>query len=320
MWGVNLKMIRSISKGTNLLRLFIEEDIADVDHILNVQHYQQDDDRRGLIVDVKQHKIEGTTKILIDLKQGQPTVDQVYDSIYGIGKHCDIRVIIHTNGPNDRDNGISTADVWVVLNLIAQLQDKDVGILLCQYDEETSKVEYVDLYQNWCGPDSFTTTQIPSKEQFVCETFWSVYIYSNEDGYYNPTEAYMGYFRSTKNWGHCIRIDSEIDGEIKIFWNEKGVRYEIKQYDDSDEYLKKILELEMPKIKNIYGNDAVRFENVVGRLPRLYIKVSDTPFSWLYTATPKQITEFAKSMFSDAWGLRWQLEETANQLYEVESA
>ena len=47
---------------------------------------------------------------------------------------------------------------------------------------------------------------------------------------------------------------------------------------------------------------------------RLYIKYSDTPFDWLYTAKPKQITEFAKSMFDDAWALRWRIEERIDGL------
>ena len=72
----------------------------------------------------------------------------------------------------------------------------------------------------------------------------------------------------------------------------------------------------MPILKERYGDDSVRFENVVGRLPRLYIKYSDKPFNWLYTATPREITEFAKKIFDDAWGLRWGIEETAIKIYE----
>ena len=66
-------------------------------------------------------------------------------------------------------------------------------------------------------------------------------------------------------------------------------------------YLKMVLDFEMQGLQERYGSDAVNFENVVGKLPRLHIKYSDRPFDWLYTATPRQITEFAKSMHEDAW-------------------
>jgi hypothetical protein len=49
----------------------------------------------------------------------------------------------------------------------------------------------------------------------------------------------------------------------------------------------------------VIGDILVKFENVVGRLPKLYIKYSDKPFYWLCTATPRRITEFAKKMYDD---------------------
>ena len=81
-----------------------------------------------------------------------------------------------------------------------------------------------------------------------------------------------------------------------------------------------VLDFEMPELQVRYGSDAVNFENVVGKLPRLHIKFSDRPFDWLYTANPRQITEFAKSMHKDAWGLRWRIEERIDGIVKRESA
>ena len=68
------------------------------------------------------------------------------------------------------------------------------------------------------------------------------------------------------------------------------------------------------ELQERYGTGAVEFENVVGKLPRLHIKYSDKPFDWLFTASPKEITEFAKSMYDDAWGLRWRIEERIDNI------
>ena len=73
-------------------------------------------------------------------------------------------------------------------------------------------------------------------------------------------------------------------------------------------------------IKRERPDDVKLIKNVVGKFPRLHIKYSDRPFDWLYTATPRQITEFAKSMYEDAWGLRWRIRERVDELMKKESA
>ena len=90
----------------------------------------------------------------------------------------------------------------------------------------------------------------------------------------------------------------------------------IKQEDDNHEYLKRVLDLKMPELKTRYGDDSMEFENMVGRLPKLHIKYSDKQLDWLTTASPAEISEFAKIIYDDAWELRWFIEETADRLFE----
>jgi hypothetical protein len=116
-----------------------------------------------------------------------------------------------------------------------------------------------------------------------------------------------------------IYIDCSFSGEIQLYWDQNGVRYLIKLNYDCGESLKMVLDYEMPWLQERYGSGAVNFENVLGKLPILHIKYSDRPFDWLYTATPRQITEFAKSMHEDAWGLRWKIEERIDGLMKRES-
>ena len=123
-----------------------DKNIADVDQILEFSDYQKGKDRAGFIVKLKEKDCENVTKIMVDLKQGQPTVNQVYDALYEIGKDCDIRIIIHTDSHNDADNGIPTADVCIVSRLICQLQDRGINIRLYKYFEKTSNIENNELY------------------------------------------------------------------------------------------------------------------------------------------------------------------------------
>ena len=117
-----------------------------------------------------------------------------------------------------------------------------------------------------------------------------------------------------------LYFDCNSNNEIELYWDEDGVRYEIDHNDGSDEYYNKVQDIYLPALQKRYGVDAVKFENPVGRHPRLNIKFSDTPHTWLLTATPKEITEFACKLNTDAWDLSWQMESSAEKLFEQESA
>ena len=92
------KMINSISKENTLRQLLRDNKIAEIDTIYEINHYEKDGDRRGLIVDVQEKNSDLRSKIMIDLKQGQPIINQVFDSLYDIGKDCSKRIIIYSNG------------------------------------------------------------------------------------------------------------------------------------------------------------------------------------------------------------------------------
>ena len=49
-------------------------------------------------------------KILVDLKPGQPTTEQVFDAAYETGADCDKRVIMYTGEKIGDDDENPTAD------------------------------------------------------------------------------------------------------------------------------------------------------------------------------------------------------------------
>jgi hypothetical protein len=256
---------------------------------------------------------------LIDLKIGQPSVNQVYDALYDIGGDCDIKIIIHTNGSNENDKGIPVTDEYVVAPLIRELQCSNIPIILFSIDQDTL-TEKFDSYQDWYSVNRRNACKIPTKENFMGTTFWWVYFDYFDECFYDPRAAYDGWLNRGKNGNYVIYLDDFFYGEIRPIWDEKGARFEIKQSSEQDEYMKKVLDIKMPALKEKYGQDSVRFENVVGKLPRLYVNYSDKPFDWLFTATPKQITEFANGLFHDAWNLHRMIEGAAEELYQVDHA
>ena len=311
------KMISHIAKENNLKNFLEKHEIANVADICDIQIYQPDEHRRGLIVEYLENNTDATSKILIDLKQGLPIINQVYDAVYGIGKDCTKRIIIYTNGSNEYDKEIPAADYWIVYCLTNNLRQYPLGIHFYEMNEKILNIGPHYMGDPYEISEIYPLNKIPSEEQFIAEVFWQVYFDSFSGCFYEPHKTFnTDIFRGLKNWGHLIYIDCSFSGEIKLYWDQTGVRFVVKQVTESHEYLKMVLDYEMQSLQKRYGVDSVEFENVVGKLPRLYIQYSDRPFDWLYTATPEQITEFAEKMHEDAWSLRWQIEERIDGLME----
>jgi len=313
-------LMNHIIEKNNLMDLLETCQIAKFIKIHGIQHYKKDDNRHAVVLDVQENKLADRTKILIDLRHGQPIVNQVYDALYDVGKDCDIKIIVFTDGNNEYDKGIPVADEYLVSGMIGKLQDMNIPIYLFSIYQSELVITLVEWYQDWGQINRFKRASMPAKEGFMVETFWLAYFDSFNEAFYEP---WYGSFKNTKDTKvsiYTIYIDEIVSGEIKLFWDENGVRYDIKLDSESDDFLKKVLSVYMPLLKKRYGDDSVKFENVVGRLPRLYIKYSDKPFNWLYTATPREITEFANKVFDDAWRLHGGIEETIEKIYEKVSA
>lgn len=320
------KLIDHISRGICLEEFFNEFEIMNLKQIEGIKRYEISEDRKGIILNAQENCFiddkcyTNTTQVLIDIKKGEPTVHQVYDAIYGFGADCDLKIIICTNINNSEDEEIPSADRYAVLPLIAQLQKNNLPIVLFELDESSGQGTYIDFYQDWHIVNRHKKSSIPSKEQFMAETFWTVYFDYLNQAFYEPWSAFDGGFRDTTEWGYVVYIDCSMNGEIQIYWDERGLKYKIKQTDDSDNYLKSYYDKEQSNLQEKYGKDALTLEYQMGRLPRLHVKVSEKPFSWIYSATSEEIMKFAAKIWNDVWKLRWNIEEVLDKIYFDEVA
>ena len=165
------KMIYNIAKENSLRDFLSNNYIAKIDQIYEIKHYQRNNYRKGLIIDVKEKDADDTTKILIDVRHGRPTINQVSDALYDIGKDCDIKLIVFSNGANGHDKFYPANDECALLSLIDRLQADNVPITLFQINEVSCEMTYVNLYQNWYQVDRLKPSKIPTREQFMAETF-----------------------------------------------------------------------------------------------------------------------------------------------------
>ena len=170
---------------------------------------------------------------MIDLKHGLPIINQVYDSLYEIGKDCSKRIILFSDGLNEFDKNIPAADYWVVNSLIHNLRQYPLGIHFYKMDKDTFSIRSAYTVQNWEPIEDWPISKIPTREQFMAETFWRVYFDSFNEEFYESCKTFSSGFRNISDWGHIIYIDCSFLGEIQLYWDQKGVRYLIKQDNDS---------------------------------------------------------------------------------------
>ena len=156
---------------TNYAQFLEAYNIADIDTIYGFEHYKKDGNRRGLIVDVKEKNAKTRSKIMIDLKQGQPIINQAYDSLYTVGKDCSKRIILYTGGQNSYDRNIPSADTGVVESAVSNLQDYLLGIYFFKMDEDTFIIEPPYGKFPWSQDEKLTIDKIPQENNLWLMSF-----------------------------------------------------------------------------------------------------------------------------------------------------
>jgi hypothetical protein len=211
------EMINSISKENTLHQVLRDNKIAEIDKIYEINLYKRDGNRRGLIIDVREKNTDVRSKIMIDLKLGQPIINQVYDSLYDIGKDCSKRIIVYSNGRNELDKDVPAADFWPVTCLINNLQQYPLGLHFLEMSADTFTIG-PHFMQEYFEPDQeLPLSEVPTQEQFMAETFWVVYFDSFSGAFYEPHKTFSDGFRNTRDWGHLIYIDCSFRGEIQLY-------------------------------------------------------------------------------------------------------
>ena len=102
-WSVG-EIIEHLSGAEEAIKFLHEQGIANVNAVESIDRYDADDGRKGLIMQVHETGNDVSSGVIIDIRKGQPSTEQVYEVVYGIGKDCVKRVIVFT-GEHTFDEG-----------------------------------------------------------------------------------------------------------------------------------------------------------------------------------------------------------------------
>jgi len=163
----------------------------------------------------------------------------------------------------------------------------------------------------------YSMEELPSPEEFRRGEFWCVYFDSLDECDYREWKAFSEGIRDAAEWQ--LTLFTEEHAEIPLYWDNDGIKYVVKQTDESVDYLKKIWSLKQDELKRRY-NGHVEFKYLPGKLPKITIQYSNRPISWLVTATSQEKYEFAKQLHDDFYGFRWYLNEAAEEIEEHSAA
>ena len=170
----------------------------------------------------------GENQILLNAKQGQPTVDQVFSGLYELGAECQKRIITFTGGNSWDDKYNPSADMDIVKCLVDNINRFALNIYLVKlvYDSTSSICDYEILVQPDSHPE-LSKADCPSKEKFTEAEFWEVYFW----GYNNIIEAtpFEFGFDSKSEFSQCFPIG---DLELETKWTDKGAIIRIEDTND----------------------------------------------------------------------------------------
>ena len=307
-WSVS-EVIENLSKVEEAAEFLHEQGIAQVSAVESIEGYEADDGRKGLIMNVNEAGSEALSKLIIDIRAGQPSTDQVYDAVYGIGKECTKRVIVFTDEKTGDDGWSPTVDEFVVRNLIEVMNEYQLELFLVKFSDDAMQPDLIAKGTFEDEPE-YSIADLPSPERFRAEEFWTVYFDYHNGLWYKPCETFSG-IRELTDWGHMLFTEPEVV-EMPVFWNDSGMKYVVKQTEEDPDYLRKVWTLKQNELKDRYQG-RVDFEYLPGRLPKFIIQYSDRPVSWLITATPKERLEFSKQLHEDVFEFRWYLSEAIEE-------
>jgi hypothetical protein len=279
--------------------------------------WNESDDHKSIICNLVKEIREETAEVYIDIKHGQPTTEQVFDAVYGRGAKCKIRIIMYDGKESKEDGGNPAADEDVVESLIEAMNVYPLNLYLVKLESDDIKTAIDDMDDFEKPVPEYSIEDLPSREEFRTGEFWCVYFDSLDECDYRAWKAFSDGLRDAAEWQ--LTLFTQEEAEIPLCWDSDGIKYIVKQKDESSDYLQRIWESKQEELKKQY-NGHVEFEYLPGKLPKINIQYSDKQISWLVTATSYEKIDFAIQLHDDFYGFRWYLDATAEEIEEHNAA
>ena len=249
---------------------------------------------KSILIEIPNDSCEGEIEIMLKLKQGQPTVDQVYDAIYQSGTDCQKRIITFTGGNSWDDKYNPSADMDIVKCLAGNINRFDLNLYLVQLvtDPTSSICEYEILIQPDRNPE-LSKANCPSIEKFTEAEFWEVYFW----GYNNFIEAtpFEFGFDSKSEFSQCYPVG---DLELETKWTDEGAIIRIEDTSDKLYMLGDIWDDLRDEIQDMFRGCQIELLIKAGVTIKLIVKVFNKPIGDLAGVPWREKMHYAGLLWS----------------------
>ena len=271
--SINTSTIEIAFNEENIHSLLEALSIGTSRNIYIIKEISHNPINKSILIEIPNESCEGEIEIILNFKQGKPTVDQVYNAIYQLGEECQKRIITFTGGNSWDDKYNPSADMDVVKCLVENMNRFDLNIYLVQMGcDSTSSISNFEILAK---PDShlkFRTAECPSKEKFTEAEFWEVYFW----GYNNIIEAtpFEFGFDSKSEFSQCLPIG---DLEFETKWTDDGAIIRIEDTSDKKSMLGDIWDDRRDEIQDMFRGCQIELLTQAGVTIKLIVKVFNKP-------------------------------------------
>lgn len=275
-------IIKHLSTEKSATIFLQNQGIANIESILDIREYNTYCDRKGLILDIKEKNSADNSKIMIDVKSGQPSVEQVYDAIYTVGADCKKRVLAFTECTDYYDHDYLGANLEVVRNLLSEINSSQLELYLIKATSVTDDEFYIyDLIDAPCDDIGYVADPLPSQIEFLEDEFWQLH--------YIPLDGILGNGWEPFSDGFLYRngIGAHEDAgsaEVMLKWSEFGLFFYVTDNERSQGDLKNIWGDKAHILKRLFHGCKIQFKNLFENQSELAIQIWDLPISYLVGA------------------------------------
>jgi hypothetical protein len=265
--------IERIFNKENIMRILETIDIGTFCSLNIIEKVTHSPISKSILIQIPNDGCVGENQVLIDIKQGQPTVDQIYNAVYQNGANCQNRIIAFTGGNCWDDKYNPSADMNIVKCLVDNMNRFDLNVYLVQivHDSTDSTCDFEILAAPPSHPKS-NTVECPSKAKFTEAEFWEVYFW----GYNNIIEAtpFEFGFDSNSEFSQCFPIG---DLELETKWTDEDAIIRIEDTDDKKYMFGDLWNDRKDEIQDMFRGCAMELLVRSGATLKLIVKVFEKP-------------------------------------------
>jgi len=302
-------IIKYISDKKSAVNFLQNHEITNVESILDIREYDLDCDRKGLIMDIKEKNAIDTCRVMIDVKFGKPSIEQVYDAIYTIGADCTRRVLVFTEDTNCDDRDYLGADIGVVRNLLLEINCSDLELYLIKASAITDVEFYIyELIDAPHGDSNNFEARLSSQIEFLEDEFWQLYYIPLDGILGNGWIPFFGGFLNRNGIGADEGLGNV---DIKLKWSESGLFFHVTDDERARGELKCIWNDKSHILKRLFNGCKIKFNERSEKRSELVIQIWDLPIDYLVGANRQEkefCAKFMKTSFSKLimffeWGI-----------------